>query len=64
MPEEAPYAPLPVTDSSGRTLAQSDMPAPDLHYARPMGAWVIVAALFVVVVGLWTMVATYFSLHA
>ncbi|MGC9162596.1 MAG: hypothetical protein ACP5F9_03485 [Thiomonas sp.] len=40
------------------------MPEPDLNYARPMGAWVIVAALFVVVVGLWAMVAAYFSLHA
>ncbi|WP_449370568.1 hypothetical protein [Thiomonas sp.] len=63
MPDEMPYIPLPVTDSSGRAVAAADMPAPDLGYARPMGAWVIVAALFVVVVGLWAMVATYFSIH-
>jgi hypothetical protein len=64
MSDEAPYVPLPVTDARGRTLAQSDLPTPDMHYARPMGAWVIVGALFVVVVSLWTMVATFFSLRA
>ncbi len=64
MPDEMPYEPMPVTDAGGRTLPHADMPAPDLKYARPMGAWVIVAALFVVVVGLWAMVATYFSIHA
>jgi hypothetical protein len=64
MPDEATYAPLPVTDVRGRTLAQTDLPMPDMQYARPMGAWVIVAALFIVVVGLWATVAVYFSLHA
>ncbi|CUA98974.1 hypothetical protein [Thiomonas bhubaneswarensis] len=64
MTEELPYSPLPVTDAAGRSVAQADLTAPDLHYARPMGTWVIVGALFVVVVGLWTLVAAYFSLHA
>lgn len=64
MPDEMPYLPMPVTDPAGRTHAQSDMPLPDMQYARPMGAWVIVAALFIVVVGLWTTVAVYFSIHA
>lgn len=64
MPDEMPYLPMPVTDPSGRMHPQSEMPLPDMHYARPMGAWVIVAALFIVVVGLWSMVAVYFSLHA
>ena len=64
MPDEMPYLPMPVTDASGRTLPHADMPLPDLKYARPMGAWVIVAALFIVVVGMWAMVATYFSIHA
>jgi len=45
-------------------MPQSELRAPDLKYARPMGAWVIVAALFIVVVGLWAMVAAYFSMHA
>jgi|GEM_PF-1604689 hypothetical protein len=64
MPDEMPYLPMPVVNPAGQTRPQSTMPLPDMHYARPMGAWVIVAALFVVVVGLWAMVATYFSLHA
>jgi hypothetical protein len=64
MSEEIPYAPLPVTQADGRTVPNAAMPTPELEYARPIGAWVIVAALFVVVVGLWAMVAAYFSLHA
>jgi len=64
MPEERPYVPMPVTGVGGRDMPQSELRAPDLKYARPMGAWVIVAALFIVVVGLWAMVAAYFSMHA
>jgi hypothetical protein len=64
MLEEMPYVPMPVSREDGRTTPNAAMPEPDLNYARPMGAWVIVAALFVVVVGMWAMVAAYFSLHA
>ena len=64
MPDEMPYTPLPVTRADGRSVPHADMPLPEMKYARPMGAWVIVAALFIVVVGLWAAVATYFSLHA
>ena len=64
MPEEMPYAPLPVIQAGGHSVPHADMPLPEMKYARPMGAWVIVAALFIVVVGLWAMVATYFSIHA
>lgn len=64
MTEEQPYSPMPVTRPGSRSIEAHDLPMPDMHYARPMGAWVIVAALFIVVVGLWAMVAAYFSLHA
>lgn len=64
MAEEQPYLPMPIADSGGRCVEQHELRMPDMHYARPMGAWVIVAALFIVVVGLWAMVAAYFSLHA
>ncbi|SCC94174.1 conserved hypothetical protein [Thiomonas sp. X19] len=64
MPEERPYEPMPVLGPDGRPIPRADLPMPDLHFARPMGAWVIVAALFIVVVGLWAAVATYFSIHA
>lgn len=64
MPEEHPYEPMPVLGSDGRPIARADLPMPDMHFARPMGAWVIVGALFIVVVGLWAAVATYFSIHA
>ena len=64
MPDEMPYTPLPVIQADGRSVPHTDMPLPEMKYARPMGAWVIVAALFIVVVGLWAAVATYFSLHA
>ncbi|OYV37288.1 MAG: hypothetical protein B7Z83_05030 [Thiomonas sp. 20-64-5] len=64
MPDEMPYAPMPVPQADGRSVPNAAMPLPDLKYARPMGSWVIVAALFIVVVGLWAMVAAYFSIHA
>ncbi len=64
MPEEHPYESMPVLGADGRAIAPADLPMPDLHVARPMGAWVIVGALFIVVVGLWAAVATYFSIHA
>ena len=64
MQEEVPYAPLPMIGTDGRPVEQVDLPMPDLQFARPRGAWVIVGALFVVVIGLWAMVASYFSLRA
>ncbi len=64
MNEEAPYVPDPVVGPEGRPLPQSQLPAPTLDYARPMGAWVIVGILFVIVVGLWAYVAAYFTSHA
>ncbi len=64
MQEEMPYIPLAVIGSDGRARDQADLPMPEMKFARPLGAWVIVAALFIVVVGLWAMVAIYFSIHA
>lgn len=66
MSVEYPYEPaaLPPVRAGEPALAQSQWPQPDLRFARPMGAWVIVGALFVVVVALWAMVAGYFSMHA
>ena len=64
MPEEIPYEPAPVRGADGRPMPQADSPMPDLQFARPRGAWVIVGALFVAVVGLWAIVATFFSLRA
>lgn len=66
MSVEHPYQPLalPGTGTGAPALAEPDWPEPDLKFARPLGAWVIVGALFVVVVGLWAMVATFFSMHA
>lgn len=64
MPEEQPYVPLPVIAPDGRPIPHSDLPMPDLGFARPIGAWIIVAALFIVVVALWVAVAAYFSIHA
>ncbi|MBU6511494.1 MAG: hypothetical protein KGR99_04190 [Betaproteobacteria bacterium] len=66
MSVEHPYQPLalPGARAGAPALAQPDWPAPDLRFARPMGAWVIVGALFVVVVALWTMIAVFFSAHA
>ncbi len=66
MSVEHPYQPLPLAAASpgAPALAESEWPAPDLRFARPMGAWVIVGALFLVVVALWAMVAVFFSAHA
>jgi hypothetical protein len=64
MQEEVPYKPLAVLGPDGSATDQADLPMPEMQFARPLGAWVIVGALFVVVVGLWAMVATYFSIHA
>jgi hypothetical protein len=36
----------------------------DLQFTRPIGAWIIVGALCVVTIALWTLVASYFTLHA
>ncbi len=66
MSVENPYEPLPISGKrpGSPALAEADWPPPDLQFARPMGAWVIVGSLFVVVVALWAMVAGFFSLHA
>jgi hypothetical protein len=64
MPEEIPYVPHPVTTPDGRSLAQADLPAPDLQFTRPRGAWVIVGALFFVVIALFGLVAMFFSQRA
>lgn len=66
MSVEHPYEPLPIPGArpGQPALAEPDWPEPDLQFARPMGAWVIVGCLFVVVIALWAMVASYFSLHA
>ena len=66
MSVEHPYQPLalPGTSPGAPALAEQEWPAPDLQFARPLGAWVIVGALFVVVVALWAMVAIFFSMHA
>lgn len=64
MPEESPYVTAPLKGANGRLAPQADSPMPDLQFARPRGAWVIVGALFIAVVGLWAFVATYFSLRA
>jgi hypothetical protein len=66
MSVEHPYQPLalPATRDGAPALAEADWPTPELQFARPMGAWVIVGALFVVVVALWAMVAVFFSAHA
>ena len=54
MSVEHPYQPLalPGARDGAPALAEAQWPAPDLRFARPMGAWVIVGALFVVVVAL------------
>ena len=62
MSMEHPYQPLVLPGEP--PLAEPDWPPPDLQFARPMGAWVIVGALFLVVVALWAMVAVFFSMHA
>ena len=62
MSVEHPYQPLALPGAPA--LAEADWPTPDLQFARPMGAWVIVGALFVVVVALWVMIAVFFSAHA
>ncbi len=66
MSVEHPYQPLGLAGAreGAQPLAESEWPAPDLRFARPMGAWVIVGALFVVVIALWAMVAVFFSAHA
>ncbi len=66
MSMEHPYQPLvlPSERAGEPPLAEPDWPSPDLQFARPMGAWVIVGALFLVVVALWAMVAVFFSMHA
>lgn len=61
MPEEIPYVSMPVIGRDGHPLAQADLPMPDMEFARPRGAWVIVGALFVVVIALWALVAVFFS---
>lgn len=66
MSVEHPYEPLAIPGErpGDAALAEADWPAPELQFARPMGAWVIVGSLFVVVIALWALVASYFSLHA
>ena len=64
MPDEIPYVPFPVTAPDGRELAPAEVPAPDLQFTRPRGAWVIVGALFFVVIALWALVAVFFSQRA
>ena len=67
MSNEKPYTPFPITARAAdgsESSAESPPPMPDLSFARPMGAWVIVGALFVVVIALWALVAFYFSTRA
>ena len=66
MSNEKPYTPFPI---AARAVGQPEsgaesLPMPDLDFARPVGAWVIVGALFVVVIALWALVAFYFSMRA
>ncbi len=66
MSVEHPYQPLglPGGRAGESLLDEADWPPPDPQFAQPRGAWVIVGALFVVVVALWALVAVYFSIHA
>ena len=54
MQDEIPYEPLPST---------LRVPT-DPEFTRPIGAWIIVGALCVVTIALWTLIASYFTLHA